>query len=76
MQACQPVVAVHIGHDGDLKPAMRCRTLEYDIIDVMSPRGSDIYALLQLVRPIVLHSARVVEEEVRALGWTVGCRLP
>lgn len=40
----------------------------------MSSRGSDIYALLQLVRPIVLNSARVVEGEVRALGWTVGSR--
>ncbi len=40
----------------------------------MSRRGSDIYALLQLVRPIVLNSARVVEGEVRALGWTVGSR--
>ena len=40
----------------------------------MSSRGSDIYALLQLVRPIVLNSARVVEGQVRALGWTVGAR--
>jgi DNA-binding MarR family transcriptional regulator len=40
----------------------------------MSRRGPDIYALLQLVRPIVLNSARVVEGEVRALGWTVGSR--
>jgi DNA-binding MarR family transcriptional regulator len=40
----------------------------------MSDRGSAVYALLRLVRPIVLNSARVVEAEVSALGWTVGSR--
>ena len=40
----------------------------------MSQRGSSVYALLRMVRPIVLNSARVVEAEVRALGWTVGSR--
>jgi len=33
-----------------------------------------MYELLRLVRPIVLNSARVVEVEVRSLGWTVGSR--
>jgi DNA-binding MarR family transcriptional regulator len=37
-------------------------------------RGSQVYTLLRLVRPIVLNSARVVEAHVRALGWTVGSR--
>jgi DNA-binding MarR family transcriptional regulator len=46
----------------------------HDIIDVMSERGTTIYGLLRLVRPIVLNSARVVEAEVHALGWTVGSR--
>lgn len=47
----------------------------YDIIVVMSPeRGHAIYALLRHVRPIVLNSARVVEAQVRAVGWTVGTR--
>ena len=40
----------------------------------MTRRGSDLYALLQHVRPIVLNSARAIEGEVRALGWTVGSR--
>jgi len=47
---------------------------EYDTIDVMLDRGAHIYGLLRLVRPIVLNSARVVEAEVRPLGWTVGSR--
>ncbi len=40
----------------------------------MSDRGAYIHELLRFVRPIVLSSARVVEAEVRALGWTVGSR--
>ena len=46
----------------------------YDTIDVMSDRGDRIYSLVSLTRPIVLSSARVVEERTRALGWTVGSR--
>ncbi len=40
----------------------------------MSDRGAQIYSLVSLTRPIVLGSARVVEAETRALGWTVGSR--
>ncbi len=40
----------------------------------MNRRGHLVYELLRLTRPIVLGSARVVETEVRALGWTVGAR--
>jgi len=40
----------------------------------MPRRGEEVYALLRLVRPVVLHSTRVVEGQVRALGWTVGSR--
>ncbi len=46
----------------------------YDIIDVMTGRGEAIYQVLQHVRPVVLNSARVVEADVRDLGWTVGSR--
>ena len=47
---------------------------QYDTIDVMSDRGARIYSLVSLTRPIVLSSARVVEAQTRALGWTVGSR--
>ena len=40
----------------------------------MSDRGAQIYSLVSLTRPIVLSSARVVEAQTRALGWTVGSR--
>ena len=40
----------------------------------MSERGAHIYELLRFVRPIVLGSARVVEADVRGLGWTVASR--
>ncbi len=40
----------------------------------MTDRGDAVYELLRLVRPILLNSARVVDAEVRALGWTVGSR--
>jgi len=50
------------------------RPRSYDIIDVMNDRGAAIYAILREVRPIVLHSTRVVEHDVRELGWTVGSR--
>ena len=40
----------------------------------MLDRGDRIYSLLSLVRPVVLSSARVVEAQTRALGWTVGSR--
>ena len=49
-------------------------THKYDIIDVMKDRGSAIYEVLQLVRPVVLNSARVVAARVRELGWSVGSR--
>ncbi len=40
----------------------------------MSDRGDRIYSLVSLTRPIVLSSARIVEAQTRALGWTVGSR--
>lgn len=40
----------------------------------MYHRGSQVYELLRQVRPIVLGSARAVEDGVRELGWTVGSR--
>ncbi len=40
----------------------------------MSDRGARIYSLVSLTRPIVLGSARVVEAQTRAMGWTVGSR--
>ncbi|MDZ5662874.1 winged helix-turn-helix transcriptional regulator [Nocardioides sp. zg-1308] len=40
----------------------------------MSSRGEVLYDLLRLVRPIVLGSARVVDEGLRGTGWTVGSR--
>ncbi len=40
----------------------------------MPDRGARIYSLVSLTRPIVLSSARVVEAQTRALGWTVGSR--
>ena len=40
----------------------------------MSERRATHLRLLRLVRPIVLSSARVVEADVRSLGWTVGSR--
>lgn len=49
-------------------------TLHHDIIDVMMERGDTVYEILRAVRPMVLNSARVVEAEVRDLGWTVGSR--
>ena len=78
----QPFRAVHQADGpvpfGTQRLGPRCRFCAsndlYDIIDVMSERGANIYTLLRLVRPIVLNSARVVEAEVRALGWTVGSR--
>lgn len=50
------------------------RAAGYDIIDVMHDRGSSVYEILRLVRPIVLNSARAVEAQVRRHGWTVGSR--
>lgn len=40
----------------------------------MPERGLVIYDVLRHLRPVVLNSARVVEAQVRALGWTVGSR--
>jgi len=47
---------------------------QYDIIDVMRTHGETIYGLLRHLRPIVLDSARVVDEGVRQTGWTVASR--
>jgi DNA-binding MarR family transcriptional regulator len=37
-------------------------------------RGSQLYAVLEQVRPLVLNSARVVEASLKPLGLTVGMR--
>lgn len=40
----------------------------------MTDRGAFVYEVLRSVRPIILSSTRVVEAQVRELGWTVGAR--
>lgn len=40
----------------------------------MCTRGELVDEILGLVRPLVLNSARVVEDRVRNEGWTVGMR--
>lgn len=42
--------------------------------EVMPTRAALVYDMLRLLRPLVLNSTRVVEERVRAEGWTVGMR--
>lgn len=37
-------------------------------------RGERVYRILRHLRPIVLASARIVEDRVREHGWTVGSR--
>lgn len=40
----------------------------------MPDRPALVYDVLRPLRPLVLNSARVVEDRVRAEGWTVGMR--
>lgn len=41
---------------------------------MLRDRGSQLYEVLEQVRPLVLNSARVVEASVKPLGLTVGMR--
>ena len=40
----------------------------------MSQRSGLVYEMLRHLRPLVLNSSRVVDDRVRAEGWTVGTR--
>jgi len=41
---------------------------------MLRDRGSELYRVLEQVRPLVLNSARVVEASLKPLGLTVGMR--